>query len=314
MDSLPPINKVFALISQEENQRRISTQLSDGNDLNGGAAFAISFDSVNVQNGSGFSISSLRLKNVKRMKMPYCTHCNIHGHFIDNSFKIYGYPPGYKPRLKDNFENSSGSNSVNQLSAPSNLQNEDKQPAIGNFVQILNPNQYQELMSMLSTHLTSSATVNNQNNDIISYAAGICHSISVNPIFSSKEFWIVDSGATKHMCSIADAFENMRIIDGSNVPLPNHKQISVKLDSDVKLGPKLILRDVLFLPQFNFNILLVSALTAGSQLALNFFHDGFIIQEAKTKKMIGNGEYLQDLYVLDTRTLNSISNACYKIE
>ncbi|XP_022883901.1 uncharacterized protein LOC111400747 [Olea europaea var. sylvestris] len=40
MDPLPQINKVFALISQEENQRKIGTQVTSGNDPNGDVAFA----------------------------------------------------------------------------------------------------------------------------------------------------------------------------------------------------------------------------------------------------------------------------------
>lgn len=76
---------------------------------------------------------------------------------------------------------------------------------------------------MLSTHLASSSTASNQDSNIISHAAGICYSLLVNPIFSSKDFWIVDSGTTMHVCSIVDAFVNMRTIDGSNITLPNHK-------------------------------------------------------------------------------------------
>lgn len=211
--------------------------------------------------------------------------------------------------MRDNFQGFSGSNSVNKLSTPFTSQNEDKQPAIGNFVQSLNSVQYHELMSMLSTPLASSSTASNQDSNSISHTAGICYSLSVNPIFSSKDFWIVDSGATKHVCSIADAFVNLRTIDGSNVTLPNHTQIPVKMCGDVILGPTLVLHDVLFVPQFKFNLLSVSALTIGSQLTLSFFHDGFIIQEAKTKKMIAKGDRVHNLYVLVTKTLNYVSNA-----
>lgn len=59
--------------------------------------------------------------------------------------------------------------------------------------------------------------------------------------------------------------------------------------------------------QFKFNMLSVSALIVGSHLTVGFFHDHFIIQNAKIKKMIGMGDRLQDLYVLDTKALNSTS-------
>ena len=41
MDPLPPINKVFALISQEEHQRKIGTQLNSASDSTSAVAFAV---------------------------------------------------------------------------------------------------------------------------------------------------------------------------------------------------------------------------------------------------------------------------------
>lgn len=43
-DPLPPINKVFAVVAQEENQRKIRTQISTASDLTGAAAFAFKDD------------------------------------------------------------------------------------------------------------------------------------------------------------------------------------------------------------------------------------------------------------------------------
>lgn len=106
---------------------------------------------------------------------------------------------------------------------PINSQNDDKL-GFGNFLQNLNSNEYQQLMSMLSTHLASSLSIigmDQQDNNTTSYVAGICSSVTVDPTFSSKDIWIVDSGATNHVCSIAAAFMSMRIIDNSIVTLPN---------------------------------------------------------------------------------------------
>lgn len=91
----------------------------------------------------------------------------------------------------------------------------------------------------------------------------------------------MDLGATKHVCSIVVTFTNMKIIDGSNVTLPNHAQIPVRLCGDIILSPKIVLCDLLFVPKFKFNLLSVSALTIESQFSLCFFPDGFIIQDVK---------------------------------
>lgn len=74
----------------------------------------------------------------------------------------------------------------------------------------------------------------------------------------------MDLVATKHVCSIADSFINMGIIDGSNVTLSNHTQIRVRLCGDFSSSPTLVLCNALFVPQFKFNLLLVSALNVGS--------------------------------------------------
>ncbi|XP_022853468.1 uncharacterized protein LOC111374937 [Olea europaea var. sylvestris] len=141
MYPLPSINKVFALVSQEENQRRINT------DQNREATFA--FKSNNVKMTTGFEAYSNKPRfgstgYIKKKERAYCAYCNIHGQSIDKCYKIHGYPHCNKPRSRDN---SSSHNSINQISASFITQNEDKQPSIqqhgiGNFVQNLNSTQY----------------------------------------------------------------------------------------------------------------------------------------------------------------------------
>lgn len=69
----------------------------------------------------------------------------------------------------------------------------------------------------------------------------------------------------------------------------------------------LVLKDVLYVPQFKFNLISISALTCGSNLTINFLPDCCSIQEHNTEKMIGKGDKFEDLYVLDKSNLNSVS-------
>jgi len=91
MDPLPPINKVFALISQEENQRNVVASVIDF------VLFTIKHD-VNKGNHGRFG----------KKEMPVCTHCGFHGHTIDKCYKLHGYPPGFKSKQR----NPSHTNSV----------------------------------------------------------------------------------------------------------------------------------------------------------------------------------------------------------
>ncbi|KAK0603922.1 hypothetical protein LWI29_010140 [Acer saccharum] len=102
----------------------------------------------------------------QRKGRPYCTHCKIHGHTIDRCFKIHGYPPGYKPKTRDNYNSTVGSNSVtigsNSVNQVSGYAMQTDQSSPSNFFQNLNSNQYQQLMTMLSTHLNSSSKGSNE--------------------------------------------------------------------------------------------------------------------------------------------------------
>ena len=132
-------------------------------------------------------------------------------------------------------------------------------------------------MSMLLDHLSSTAQTSDQysttSNPSSSFTTGICLFASSHIIASSLSNWIVDSGATRHICSNANAFLSLKIIHNSTIHLLNNTCILVHMCGDVKLGAKLILKDVLFLPQFRFNLIPISALTHDSLLIVNFFSE-----------------------------------------
>lgn len=85
----------------------------------------------------------------------------------------------------------------------------------------------------------------------------------------------------------------------ATVTLPNGHVIPAEYVGVIRLNSKLLLRRVLYVPQFKFNLLSVSSLTTDSELIVHFHHDLFFIQEISTKQMIGKGERLGDLYILD---------------
>lgn len=66
---------------------------------------------------------------------------------------------------------------------------------------------------------------------------------------------------------------------------------------DVRLSSHHFLKDTSYVPRFAFNLISVSALTADSRLMIQFYHDQFIIQEISSKRMIGKGDRVGDLYL-----------------
>ncbi|KAL5832253.1 hypothetical protein ACOSQ4_017607 [Xanthoceras sorbifolium] len=83
MDPLPSINKVFALVVQEERQRDISTTVPL---LNEAAALLATNDSnVSFQKRENFG----NLKKNSFRERPNC-------HSVDRCYVLHGYPPGHK--------------------------------------------------------------------------------------------------------------------------------------------------------------------------------------------------------------------------
>ena len=161
---------------------------------------------------------------------------------------------------------------------------------------------------MLSEHLGPSNQKSDQNNNSsqvasFSFIAGIYLFASSNPTISSMNTWIIDSGAYRHSYSYANAFISLQTIQILllicqiiYICLPIH------LCGDVKLGLCWVLKDVLFVPQFRFNLLSVSAFTTNSFLIVNFSSDSVLIQDPN-KRMIGKGDKVDGMYVLDVSKL-----------
>lgn len=141
-----------------------------------------------------------------------------------------------------------------------------------------------------------------EDKDKDSGSGGTCHSSFVNTLFNPKDSWIVDSGASQHIYSNANLFIRIKPIKHGTVCLSNGTHITISMSGDIQLCSSLVLKDVLFVPQFNCNLLSISALIKNTYLIVSFFENHFIIQDPTTKKMIGKGERLQDLYILQMNT------------
>lgn len=98
MDPIPPINKVFTLISQKEHQRTINLTIGTADSL----AFYTRNDVKRAGTGQSFHGRS------QKKDRPICTYCGYGGHTIDKCYKLHGYPPRYKSKLKDGSSSHTG--------------------------------------------------------------------------------------------------------------------------------------------------------------------------------------------------------------
>ena len=84
MDLIPPINKIFAMISQEEKQRSVRIDVLGGSDQSNSMVMAVKEDQ----------------RCLAKKDRLLCTQCKMLDHTVDKCFKLHRYPPGYKPKMK----------------------------------------------------------------------------------------------------------------------------------------------------------------------------------------------------------------------
>ena len=118
---------------------------------------------------------------------------------------------------------------------------------------------------------------------------------------------MLDTGATHHVCCSLPSFVSSVPASNSSVTLPNGHLVSISRIGSVQLSPHITLTDVLFVPQFQFNLLSVSALTQSHKYSVNFLSHSCLIQDHSQAKMIELGKRHGNLYVLDFSSLVSQS-------
>ena len=82
--------------------------------------------------------------------------------------------------------------------------------------------------------------------------------------------WILDSGANDHICSSLMWFTTYYKIKPIGVQLPNGNLITAKYAGNVHFSSSLVLVNVLYLPEFSFNLVSVSKLCESSNCDVHF--------------------------------------------
>ncbi|XP_077215980.1 uncharacterized protein LOC143850645 [Tasmannia lanceolata] len=114
--------------------------------------------------------------------------------------------------------------------------------------------------------------------------------------FKNSTPWILDTEATDHMVSCVSLLSSITCIGTNPVKLPNGNLALVSHIGTVSLSPSLVLKDVLCVPSFNFNLISVSKLTQYSNCSITFFSDSCVIQDRSLRTMIGAGKEMNGLY------------------
>lgn len=112
--------------------------------------------------------------------------------------------------------------------------------------------------------------------------------------------WIIDTGATTHMCTSLKQFQNISTVSQPiYVNLPDGTIKHVTQCGEIKLTPKITLKGVLYTSYFRFNLMSVNKMSEFAQIQFSFFPNYYVLQDLKTKEVLAKGKVIGGLYVLD---------------
>ncbi|KAL2228641.1 UNVERIFIED_CONTAM: Retrovirus-related Pol polyprotein from transposon RE2 [Sesamum indicum] len=278
LDPLPSIETAFSMIYTVEQQRIIQTNLEV---TSNNVAYQLALKENRREGDKGMQ----KRKFVFDKKKLFCSHCKKQGHTQENCFLLHGTPDWYKSltERKQKGKMFAGNVDANAES----LQHSPKQDASHMMAEIL---RLLQKNTTPSDPITSSANFAHYDNEF----AG---NISRPPIIDLS-YWIIDTGATNHVCANIDLFHTYaKPSTPLFLHLPDNSKISVKYIGTVRLTASIILENVFFVPLFSVNLISVSQLCRHNLYRFQFTESRCILQDQDNREDLVIGELSRNLYV-----------------
>lgn len=266
---LPSIGQVYSLLLQEETQRKICSTshfMTDSASLN--------VNSFGFNNhGSSSSQSITTRKSNYGTRKSYCNYCKKACHRIEKCFKLLGFRDDLKftksKRVAAQVEVSEQPVSPSLFGASTSASSSSI-ISTERFPQLCS-----QILKLLKTTQTSKSVISNAN---------FTGNLSILPYFiffydSSNKSWILKNGASDHMCSYKPLFSSLSILSQPlHITLPNGQIISISHVGNVPITHNIIMKDVLYVPNFKINLLFISKLTQQLNYTIQFTHDTCYLQ------------------------------------
>lgn len=104
--------------------------------------------------------------------------------------------------------------------------------------------------------------------------------------------WIMDSGATYHICSNKSLFLLLdKLPHTQYIGLPNGNDTTVSFVYNVPLHESLILTNVLYVPSFKYNLISITYLTSQLKTFVLFTDDECLLQDPSIKNKVALGSF-----------------------
>lgn len=208
MDPLPTINKAYAMVSQQETLPPTPSPDS--------TAFVVAPGS---SQGRGQSAQSRGHGRNGPKQQMLCTHCKKTNYTVDNCYFKYGFPPGYRTKEQANAMNISTDSAVSTQKSANSYSGSTSD----NNMQI-SKEDFHQLMALLHSSKKEASTSGHhsidQNQHVVSTISQSGNTLN------SAFLWILDSGASDHVCPHIKFFSSIHIVDPISIKFPDGSPVT----------------------------------------------------------------------------------------
>lgn len=295
LQPLPQVSKAYSMLRQEEKQRDIpkSNPLTIPTALN-------TYTNRNNSHSPKPNTPSTGQSTIGNRKTPFrkgviCTNCRKEGHYGNECYRIVGFPQGhplhgkYIPPSQRTQQGTKGS--VNAVMGGEETTSDSQAGTSGTTTC---PYVYTK-MDQLQNQLNQVLLMMQSQNYSEFTAANLPHMAGIKYIFIAsfssgiKEIWVIDSGATDHNCTcLTLMFDLQPCTTPITVHLPNGHTTLVTMTGSVQITPTLLLKGVLYIPTFTYNLISISRITNSTHASVTFTHNKCVFQGHDGSRTTGN--------------------------
>ncbi|XP_074342808.1 uncharacterized protein LOC141680498 [Apium graveolens] len=205
------------------------------------------------------------------------------GHTVHRCYKIHGYPANSRTERKQGHTAQFGGEETT---------NTTNDGAVSFTVA-----QYQQILQLIGKE---SITNDSNNTGSIDMAGKFCNMAGQFSFTSSSGTnWIVDSGATDHMCCDISLFTSHDIVHtpSSYITIPNGKQVQIAHTGTVNRSNDIVLKNVLYVPDFKFNLVSIPKICKDMACSVTFNDNCFLQGPSMRPQHLGS--FKNGLYYLE---------------
>jgi len=111
-----------------------------------------------------------------------------------------------------------------------------------------------------------------------------------------KPSWLIDSEVSCHMTYDIERIKEVKSIRPTPICLPNGAHTLAEKQGTLALGENVSLKEVLYVPELNCNLLSVAKLCKDLKCAVTFVSESCVLQDRTSRTLIGVGEQRDGVY------------------